>query len=82
MVHDMIGQQLNEGDPVAIPIGFGSMGVGQIVAVSSGLVNLAAPNQPAVPHVTVAITININAQANGRIAGITKLSEAPKGIVS
>lgn len=80
IVQDMIGQPLGEGDPVAVPIGFGQMGVGQIIAISSGLVNPAAPNQPAVPQVTVMINININVQPNGRVAGITKIGEAPKGI--
>jgi hypothetical protein len=80
LVQDMIGQPLNEGDPVAIPIGFGQMGVGQVVAISSGLVNPAAPNQPAVPHVTVMIHMNINVQPNGRVSGVTKIGEAPKGI--
>lgn len=82
MLQDMIGQPLAEGDQVAIPIGFGSMGVGQVVAVGSGLVNPAAPNQPALPTITVAINISINSQPNGRIAGITKIGAAPKGIVS
>jgi hypothetical protein len=82
MLQDMIGQALNEGDQVAVPIGLGQMGVGQVVAVSSGLVNPAAPNQPAFPTVTIAINISINSQSNGRVAGITKVAGAPpKGIV-
>lgn len=80
IVQDMIGQPLGEGDPVAVPISFGQMGIGQIVAISSGLVNPAAPNQPAVPHVTVMINMNITVQPNGRVSGITKVGEAPKGI--
>jgi len=82
IVQDMIGQPLHENDQVAIPIGFGQMGVGQVVAVSSGLVNPVNPNMPAVPQVTVMIHININVQPNGRVAGITKISDAPKGIES
>lgn len=82
IVTDMIGQPLGENDPVAIPIGFGQMGVGQVVGISSGLVNPATPNQPAVPQVTISINISVQVQPNGRVAGITKIGEAPKGIES
>ncbi len=82
IVQDMIGQPLSENDPVALPIGFGQMGVGQVTGISSGLVNPATPNQPALPQVTITLNINLSVQPNGRVAGITKIGEAPKGIES
>jgi hypothetical protein len=78
MLHDIIGQPIQEGDRVALPLGFGMLGVGQIVAVSSGLVLPGAPNQPTTPQVTVAVQIQLNVQPDGTVGGITKVGGGPE----
>lgn len=84
MVKDMIGQVLNQGDQIGFPIGFGQMGVATVVGISSGLVNPAAPNDLVFPSATVSLQLTIASQPDGRIAGITRVVQAPqqpKGII-
>lgn len=79
IIHDLVGQPLEEGDQVALPIGFGIQGVGQVVAVTSGLVNPAAPNQQTAPSVVVVINITVPAQPTGKVS-ITKIASKERSL--
>jgi len=70
---DSVGNILHEGDQVVVPIGFGQLALAQVVHISSGLINPAAPNQPAVPTVTVQLNWSIPAQPNNAVPGVVKL---------
>jgi hypothetical protein len=75
---DSIGNVLHEGDQVVIPIGFGQLALGQILTISSGLVNPNAPNQPAVPTVTVQLNWQIPALPNNAVPGVVKIPGQPE----
>ena len=70
---DSVGNLLHEGDQVVVPIGFGQLALAQVLKISSGLVNPNAPNQPAVPTVTLQINWQIPALQNNAVPGVVKL---------
>jgi hypothetical protein len=74
---DSVGNTLYEGDQVVVPIGFGQFALAQVVHISSGLVNPNAPNQPAVPVLTVQINWQIPALPNGAAPGVVRLPNQP-----
>ena len=74
---DSIGNVLHEGDQVVIPIGFGQLALGQVVHISSGLVTSSAPNQPAVPVLTINISWQIPALPNNAVPGVVRLPNQP-----
>jgi len=74
---DSIGNVLHEGDQVVVPIGFGQLALGQVVGISSGLINPAAPNQPAVPTATIQLNWQIPALPNNAVPGVVRLPNQP-----
>jgi hypothetical protein len=70
---DSIGNVLHEGDQVVVPIGFGQLALGQVLHISSGLINPAQPNQPAVPTITIQLNWQIPALPNNAVPGVVKV---------
>lgn len=73
MLKDIVGQPINQGDRVALPLGFGMLGVGDVVHISSGLVTIENQNQPTLPTVQVAVLITLQVQPNGVVSGVTRV---------
>jgi len=70
---DSIGNVLHEGDQVVVPIGWGQLALGQVVQISSGLINPSNPNQPALPTVTIQLNWQIPSLPNNAVPGVVKL---------
>ena len=70
LVRDAIGNTLNEGDPVAFPLGMGQSVMGTIVKIDSGLGHIGtAPRQATV---FVSVVFPLAADPAGVVGGIIK----------
>jgi len=73
-MQDINGNILQEKDMILMPTGFGQMTVGQIEAVSSGLVNPNNPNAPAQPTAVIVFRMPLAIAPNGLLLGVVKLN--------